>query len=217
MFAMLAVHDLPMFVLAGLLLAMSPGPDTAYILRRSGRQGWRGGSAAALGIALGIWVHILAAAAGFSALILASASAFTAAKLVGAGYLFYLGIAAILRSAKGSSRYRFIENSMADASSRAIFWQGFLTNVLNPKVALFFLAFLPQFINAGPGSKAVSFLFLGVVFDVVGTSWNLFIARAAVQVASWAKGSTAMFDWIDRSVGGIFIYLGLRLAIADRH
>jgi len=100
-------------------------------------------------------------------------------------------------------------------STNQIFWQGFLTNVLNPKVALFFLAFLPQFINSGTVSKATSFLFLGLVFDVVGTLWNLAVARTAARVARWARGPTQLFDWIDRTIGAVFIYLGFRLATAE--
>jgi threonine/homoserine/homoserine lactone efflux protein len=213
---MLGVHNLAVFILAGLLLAMAPGPDTAYILGRSAQRGWRGGSVAAAGIALGIWVHILAATAGLSALLLASARTFAVVKLVGAGYLFYLGFRMILSSSNHANRKFPLQSALTDVSSKKIFWQGFFTNVLNPKVALFFLAFLPQFINSNAESKAISFLFLGLVFDVVGTFWNLLVAQAAARLASWAKESSKLSSWIDRTIGVIFIYVGFRLATAQQ-
>ncbi len=210
---MAGVHNLPMFIVAGLLLAMSPGPDTAYILGRSAQSGWRGGMVAALGIAVGIWVHILAAAIGLSALLMTSARAFMVTKLVGAAYLVFLGVKMI---ASTGQRQDFAMGRTPSATpTNQIFWQGFLTNVLNPKVALFFLAFLPQFINSGTASKAASFLFLGLVFDVVDTSWNLTVAGTAARFARWARGSTRLTDWIDRTIGGVFIYLGFRLATVE--
>ena len=210
---MVGVHNLPMFIVAGLLLAMSPGPDTAYILGRSAQSGWRGGMIAAMGIAVGIWVHILAAAIGLSALLMTSARAFMVTKLVGACYLVFLGLKMI--ASAGERRGFATGRTPAPTPTNQIFWQGFLTNVLNPKVALFFLAFLPQFINSGTVSKAASFLFLGLVFDVVGTSWNLTVAGTAARFARWARGSTRLTDWIDRTIGGVFIYLGFRLATVE--
>jgi len=210
---MAGVHNLPMFIVAGLLLAMSPGPDTAYILGRCAQSGWRGGMVAAMGIAVGIWVHILAAAIGLSALLMTSARAFAVTKLVGAAYLVFLGLKMI--ASTGRRRNLALGTRPASTSTNQIFWQGFLTNVLNPKVALFFLAFLPQFINSGTASKAASFFFLGLVFDVVGTLWNLTVAGTAARFARWAKGSTRLTDWIDRTIGGVFIYLGFRLATVE--
>jgi threonine/homoserine/homoserine lactone efflux protein len=97
-----------------------------------------------------------------------------------------------------------------------IFWQGFLTNVLNPKVALFFLAFLPQFINSGAESKALAFVFLGFVFDVAGTLWNLLVAVTAARVAGWVRESTQLWSWVHRAIGAVFVYLGFRLAFAEQ-
>ena len=210
---MIGVHDLPIFLVAGLLLAMSPGPDTAYILGRSAQHGWRGGALAALGIAVGIWVHILAAAVGLSGLLMASSRAFMVAKLVGAAYLLFLGFKMLVST--GQRLSPLPGSATSPTSAGQIFGQGFLTNVLNPKVALFFLAFLPQFINSDTPSKATSFLFLGLVFDVVGTLWNLVVARTAAQLVGWAKGSRRLLNWIDRTIGAVFIYLGLRLATAE--
>ncbi len=204
-----------MFVLAGLLLAMSPGPDTAYILGRSAQHGWRGGSLAALGIALGIWVHILAAAAGISALLLASGNAFAVAKLLGGAYLTYLGLRMIFQKRR-SGGTALARTGQTGAPTKEIVWQGFLTNVLNPKVAIFFLAFLPQFIDADAKSKASAFVFLGLIFDFVGTLWNLVVARTAARLADWANKSAGVLEWPDRIMGTIFIYLGLRLATAEQ-
>src|ERR1700722_2527923 len=129
-------------MLSGFLLNITPGPDTLYIVGRGSTQGWRAGAVAALGIGAGTLVHICAAALGLSAILAASATAFTAVKLVGAAYLLYVGIT-LLRSASAihSSTVTVVPRT---ATLRGIFIQGLLTNVLNPKVALFFLAFLPQ-------------------------------------------------------------------------
>src|SRR5450755_1235569 len=161
---MFGTHDLWLFVLSGLLLNITPGPDTLYIIGRSSTQGWRAGAVAALGIGAGTLVHICAAALGLSAILAASATAFTAVKFIGAAYLLYVGLS-LIRSA-GASQSSPSAVVARPASIRSIFIQGFLTNVLNPKVALFFLAFLPQFVSSAAPSKPAAFLFLGAVFDV---------------------------------------------------
>src|SRR5204863_5784822 len=142
---MTGIHDLWLFILSGLLLNMTPGVDTLYIVGRGTAQGFRAGAVAALGIAGGCVVHTLAAAVGLSAVLATSATAFMVVKWIGAAYLVYLGVTLLLTR----SRARVGGPSApAPASPQRIFAQGFLTNVLNPKVALFFLAFLPQFIAA---------------------------------------------------------------------
>jgi threonine/homoserine/homoserine lactone efflux protein len=202
-------HDLPLFVLSGLLLNLTPGPDTLYIVGRSTTQGWRAGAIAALGIGAGIFIHISAAAVGLSALLAASATAFTVIKIAGAIYLVYVGIS-LLRSSQPAAR----ANPAAPASLRTIFLQGFLTNVLNPKVALFFLAFLPQFVDPSAPSKALAFLFLGVIFNLNGTLWNLLVAWSSARVGAAAARNGTLFRWFNRCVGGLFIWLGLRLAFS---
>ncbi len=211
---MLGVHDFWLFVASGLLLAMSPGPDTAYIVGRSSQLGWRGGAMAVLGIAVGIWVHILCAAAGVSALLLTSAKAFAVIKLAGAAYLLYLGIKLLV--SKSHRPPVSDTGGQPAATATRVFWQGFLTNVLNPKVALFFLAFLPQFIAVGTGSKTASFLFLGLSFDILGTVWNLLVAFVAAHVARRIQRVSLFSLWINRALGGMFIYVGLRLARAQQ-
>ena len=154
---MLGTHDLWLFVLSGLLLNITPGPDTLYIVGRSSAQGVRGGAVAALGIGAGALVHICAAALGLSAILAASATAFTVVKIVGAVYLVYVGIS-LMRSRR-STPSAPLASEYRPTRLRAIFFQGFLTNVLNPKVALFFLAFLPQFVLADAPSKAAGIPF----------------------------------------------------------
>jgi threonine/homoserine/homoserine lactone efflux protein len=209
---MLGTHDLVLFVGSGLLLNVTPGPDTLYIVGRSTTQGLRAGVVAALGIGAGTLVHISAAAFGLSAILAASAGAFTAIKLIGAAYLVYVGLSLAL-----SSRNPLEEAGtppLAPASLGTVFMQGFLTNVLNPKVALFFLAFLPQFVATDAANKALAFLFLGLVFNVNGTLWNLFVAWSAARVTAGLRQRAAALKWFNRCVGGIFVALGIRLALA---
>jgi threonine/homoserine/homoserine lactone efflux protein len=205
---MFGTHDLWLFVLSGLLLNVAPGPDTFYILGRTATQGWRGGAVAALGIGSGCFVHIFAAALGLSALLAASATAFAVLKWVGGAYLVWMGIA-MLRS---TSRALEPDAQAPQLRLRRVFAQGFATNALNPKVALFFLAFLPQFIAPDAPHKALAFVFLGCVFNFNATLWNLFVAWSAARIANRMKDSKAVRTWINRSIGGVFIYLGVRLA-----
>ena len=199
-------------MLSGLLLNITPGPDTLYIVGRSSTQGWRAGALAAFGIGAGTLVHICAAALGLSAILAASAAAFTAVKIVGAGYLLYVGVTLIWSSrAAGSSPGATV---FRPASMRGIFVQGFLTNVLNPKVALFFLAFLPQFVAADASSKPLAFLFLGALFDFNGTIWNLLIAWSTAHLSSRLALGGAFKQWFNRCVGAVFIFIGVRLALA---
>ncbi len=210
---MFGTHDLWLFVLSGFLLNITPGPDTLYIVGRGSTQGLRAGSIAALGIGAGTLVHICAAALGLSAILAASATAFTVVKYVGAAYLLYVGVS-LIRAAGGAA----VSSPSADIARRAalrgIFVQGFLTNVLNPKVALFFLAFLPQFVAPDAGSKPLAFLFLGVVFDFNGTLWNLFIAWSTARLSRRLMPSAAFKRWFNGCVGSVFVVIGVRLALA---
>ena len=205
-------HDLLLFVVSGLLLNVTPGPDTLYIVARGTTQGFRAGATAALGIGAGILVHIAAAALGLSAILALSGTAFTIVKLTGAVYLVYVGISLMRSSDQPFEAGSTIE--LAPAPLRTVFLQGFLTNVLNPKVALFFLAFLPQFVDPDAPSKALAFLFLGAIFNVNGTLWNLFVAWSAARVTAGLRQRAAALKWFNRCVGGIFVALGIRLALA---
>ncbi|MEP6883558.1 MAG: LysE family translocator [Gammaproteobacteria bacterium] len=209
---MLGTHDLWLFVLSGLLLNITPGPDTLYIVGRSSSQGWRAGAVAALGIGSGALLHICAAALGLSALLAASATAFTTVKIIGAAYLVYVGISMIFTNKSAQSPP--ITSGNRPASLRGIFFQGFLTNVLNPKVALFFLAFLPQFVMSDAPSKPLAFFFLGAIFDVNGTLWNLLVAWSTARISSRLAAGGTFKKWFNRSVGSIFVLVGIRLALA---
>ena len=207
---MFGTTDLALFVVAGLLLNITPGPDTLYILGRTASQGWRGGTVAALGIGAGLFAHTFAAAVGLSALLAASATAFTILKWVGAAYLVYVGVSLLIARPAIQER----TSALRAVKLRTVFLQGFLTNVLNPKVALFFLAFLPQFVDPGASNKTLTFLFLGFVFNFNGTLWNLFVAWWAARVASSLNSSHHFALWLNRTVGALFVYLGIRLVIS---
>ena len=210
---MLGIHDLPLFIVSGLLLNITPGPDTAYIVGRSAQLGWRGGAAAAIGISCGCLVHVFACAAGLSALLAASSAAFTAIKWLGAAYLCFIGLKMLL-SREGSRGPTEEMRSREDAASLGrVFWQGALTNVLNPKVALFFLAFLPQFVTADSTHKALAFLVLGAIFIFNGTLWCLGVAAFAARTAHRIRQSGRAMVWINRALGTMFVYLGARLAL----
>jgi len=210
---MFGIRDLPLFIAAGLLLNATPGADTLYILRRSAAQGFRGGCLAALGISAGCFVHIAAAALGISALLLASETAFTTIKVVGALYLLYLGLS-LLRSRQASSTEG--ESAPPGSQGTKIFLQGFLTNVLNPKVALFFLAFLPQFIESGAINKSAGICVLGLIFVCNGTLWNILVAFAASTFSTHFDRAAPVRTWLNRTAGAMFIYFGIRLSIAVR-
>jgi threonine/homoserine/homoserine lactone efflux protein len=153
-------------------------------------------------------VHIVAAAVGISALIATSSLAFTALKIIGALYLCYVGLSMLLGSSAAPHK---MDSAPPLLTPRKIFLQGFLTNALNPKVALFFIAFVPQFIRADVQNAPLAFLLLGSIFNTTGTVWNLFVAwlasraRARFQQSAWAL-------WLNRCIGGVFVAVGVKLA-----
>jgi threonine/homoserine/homoserine lactone efflux protein len=213
---MLGIHDLWLFVVSAVLVNISPGPDSAYIVGRSLQLGWRAGMMAALGISCGCLVHVFGTAVGLSALLMASSVAFTVIKWVGAAYLCYIGITMLL-SRRNSEADVAAAASGAVAprpclSLRQVFWQGVLTDVLNPKVALFFLAFLPQFVNADEPHKSAAFILLGLMFISTGTVWCFTIAALAARAAFRLRQSSRALVWINRALGGVFVYLGVRIA-----
>lgn len=210
---MLGIHDLPLFIASGLLLNITPGPDTAYIVGRSAQLGWRGGAAAAIGISCGCLVHVFACAAGLSALLAASSAAFTAIKWLGAAYLCFIGLKMLLSREGSHGPGEEMQSREDTASLGRVFWQGALTNVLNPKVALFFLAFLPQFVSADSTHKALAFLLLGAIFIFTGTLWCLGVAAFAARTAHRIRQSGRAMVWINRALGTMFVYLGARLAL----
>jgi threonine/homoserine/homoserine lactone efflux protein len=209
---MLGIHDFWLFILSGLLLNITPGPDTVYIVGRGVQMGWRGGAIAALGISAGCLVHVFAAAIGLSTLLATSAAAFTAVKLIGAAYLLYMGVRMILARPGGHAADAV---AVPPLTFWQVFWQGVLTNALNPKVALFFLAFLPQFVDAQAPGKALAFITLGLVFIFNGTLWNLGTAAFSARAAGRMRQSRWLLLWINRALGGMFVALGVRMAMLE--
>jgi len=175
---------------------------------------------AALGIAAGLLVHIIAAAIGVSAVIVASAAAFAVLKWIGTLYLIYLGIQ-MLRSSFQTDKSPEQPQSHSPIDLRPpidlrhVFAQGLLTNVLNAKIALFFLAFLPQFVDTDAPSKAVAFMSLGLLFNIVGTAWNFGVAWFAGALTS-SKRYARIRVWLERGIGVLFVGVGVRLALAER-
>lgn len=209
-------HDLALFVIAGLLLNIAPGPDSLLIMSRSAAQGWRAGSAASLGIGTGTLVHVFAAALGLSAVLATSATAFAVVKYAGAAYLLYVGVMLLI----GTRRPGATDSGAAPAPPmplRKIFFQGFLTNVLNPKVAVFFLAFVPQFIDADAPNKALAFIALGAIFNVNSMLWCHFLALSTALASRRMRVSRRVGRWIERGIGAMFVSFGVKLALAERH
>lgn len=205
------VHDLALFVSAALLLNVTPGSDMLFVAGTGAARGRRAGVLAALGVGLGCTVHIALAALGLSALLAASDLAFTAVKLAGAAYLVWMGLG-MLRAAPSGAPVA------APAGGRSVFWQGALTNALNPKVALFFLAFLPQFVDAQGIERALAFVVLGLLFTTSGTVVNVVVALAAGSVARGLGGGRrgGVATLLQRAAGALFVGLGLRLAFSGR-
>jgi threonine/homoserine/homoserine lactone efflux protein len=210
---MLGIHDLPLFVAAGLLLNLTPGVDFLYVLGRGASRGFAAGVWAALGIGAGCFVHIVAAALGLSAVLASSASAFAVVKWVGAAYLIYVGFTMVRQRARGEITPARTNDG---ASMRKVFWQGFATNVLNPKVALFFLAFMPQFIDVHSATKVQAFLLLGMIFNTTGTLWNIFVAAASAFIARRLEAASRAGLWLNRCLGTLFVALGVKLALTER-
>lgn len=204
------------FIAAGWLLNLTPGPDVLYIVSNALRHGARAGVVAGLGITTGCFVHIAAAAVGLSALMAASSTAFTLLKWLGATYLLWIGVR-MLFSRAAPTTLTSVEAPPVSLSVnwKSVFLGGFWTNALNPKVALFFLAFVPQFIAPDADNKALAFVLLGVLFNVnaipVNTGWALLAAWTARRVGAVQRG----LHWLDRVAGAMFIGFGLKLALAD--
>jgi len=205
---MFGIHDFGLFLAAAILLNLTPGPDTVYILGRSIAQGREAGIASALGISLGSIFHTCAAALGLSAILATSAVAFGAIKLLGGAYLIFLGIKMILDRRKQLS----LPSSFRRRTTSAAFRQGILTNILNPKVALFFLAFLPQFIDPGSNAKIAAFISLGLTFVTTGTMWCLVLAWFASEFSKRLRTNETISQWLNRTAGALFVFLGVRLA-----
>ena len=230
---MLETHQLLLFIAAGWLLNLTPGPDVLYIVSNALRSGTRAGIVAGLGVTAGCCVHIAAAAVGVGALLAASSTAFMVLKVVGAVYLVWMGVRMLWGGAKASgdsalaAQAPLLHSHLTDVAGvpvaplqplqplRRVFTGGFWTNVLNPKVALFFLAFVPQFIAPGTEHKALAFVALGVLFNVNAIPVNVGWAVAAGWLKRRVGAVQRGMRWLDRAAGVLFIGFGLKLALSD--
>ena len=208
-------QHLLLFIAAGWLLNLTPGPDVLYIVTNALRSGAKAGVVAGLGITAGCFVHVFAAALGVSALMAASATAFTVLKWLGAAYLLWLGIKLLLAKApQDGADLQALASSRPAAPLRKVFAGGFWTNVLNPKVAIFFLAFVPQFIAPDADHKALAFVLLGVIFNLNSVPVNSGWALAAAWMARRNAVQRGMHV-LDKAAGVMFIAFGLKLALTD--
>ena len=206
---MLGIHHYWLFIATAIVLVLTPGQDTFFILGRSLASGRSAGIAAALGITCGSIIHTLLAALGLSALLATSPYAFMAVKFAGAAYLLYIGVRALLSRAQGLPG---AEARGANGGYWPAFRQGIVSNLLNPKVALFFLALMPQFISAGSTQKVAAFLLLGLSFMTLGVIWCLVLALAAARLRATLMNRPSVATILNRVAGGMFIALGVRLA-----
>jgi RhtB (resistance to homoserine/threonine) family protein len=204
---MLGTIHLTTFIVSGFLLNLYPGQDTMYIISRSMSQGKKAGILSVLGISSGGLVHTLLAGLGLSSILAASGLAFHVIKITGALYLLYLGLRIIFSKHKNSNT----ETYLAKQTDFQIYKQGLLTNLLNPKVALFFLSFLPQFVNPENNYGALSFLFLGLTFLSTGTLWCLFVAVFSAAISEKIKKNAKITLIFEKITGLLFIGLGLNL------
>jgi len=198
------------FSIAAVLLLLTPGPAVLYIVARSVEQGRIAGLASVCGITTGTLVHVLAAALGLSALLASSALAFAVVKYAGAAYLIYIGVRRILtRTDVQTSQSKLPKRSLG-----RLYRDGFLVNLLNPKTALFFLAFLPQFIDPSRGAVAAQITFLGLLFTLMGLTSDSLYALIAGAAGRWVKRSGRYLRWERYVTGSVFIGLGVTAAVA---
>jgi threonine/homoserine/homoserine lactone efflux protein len=198
-----------LFITAVLLLVFMPGPNTLYIIARSVQQGRKAGLVSCLGVQLGTLFHIAAAAFGLSALLLSSALAFNVVKYLGAAYLVYLGIRTLM-----SKETPEAEEQLRKTKLSRVFYQGVVVNLLNPKTALFFFAFLPQFIDVERGSVAMQILLLGLILMTLGALSDLSYAAAAGGIGNWLRGNAKFYRFQRYFAGSVYIGLGAATAFA---
>ena len=201
-----------LFVGASIILCIVPGPDMIYLLTRTIAQGKKAGVAAALGINLGGYFHLTAAILGISAIIATSSLAFTILKWCGAVYLVYIGLQAIL----SSSTLKPDKSHNLSPPLKTIFWQGFVSDALNPKVAIFFISLLPQFIQPEAGNTINQLLMLGLTVNIIALPINLVIAWFSHSITKQLRQSNRVSKALNNAMGVVFIGLGLKLANEQR-
>ncbi len=207
---MLGIDHFFAFLFAGILLNLTPGSDTMYVLGRSISQGKKAGIYSALGIGAGCIVHILLATFGLSIIIRESRLLFDIIKYLGAAYLFYLGVRMWLE--KSENKFE-VTRTDEHLNLRQVFFSGAITNILNPKVAIFFIAFLPQFVRPDYPHPALPFFILGCTFNFTGVLWLLVLAVFASSMTTRIKENFRIKTWLDRLTGAVFILLGVKLAL----
>jgi len=206
----LSLSDLPVFLLAALILLLTPGPAVLYIVARSLDQGRLAGFVSVLSIEVGNFVHVLAATLGLSVILVSSALAFSVVKYLGAAYLIYLGVRRLLTRESAHQPTTFRRQSL-----RRIFRQGVIVAILNPKTALFFFAFLPQFVDASKGPVALQLFTLGSLFVLMAIVTDGLYALLAGSIGQWLKGTRTFLRFERYVVGAVYIGLGLTAALAE--
>ena len=207
---MIHLPNLPVFLLAALILLLTPGPAVLYIIARSMDQGRIAGFVSVVSIEVGNSFHVLAATLGLSAILLSSALAFTVVKYLGAFYLIYLGVRRLLTHTKNREIARFQQQSL-----RRVFSQGVLVAALNPRTALFFLAFLPQFVDPSAGSVTLQLLMLGGMFVMMAIITDGTYALLASTAGGWLKKNRSFLRAERYLVGSVYIGLGVTAALAE--
>jgi len=203
--------NLALFFAGSWMLILTPGPDMIYVITRGISQGRKAGMISAVGVTLGILVHTVFAAFGLAIILRTSALAFLAVKFAGAGYLIFLGVKTLL----DKSDFKLSRDTPKDGF-RKIFVQGVLSNVLNPKIALFFLAFLPQFVSSGRGSASIQMVYLGLAFALFGLVFLVFLGYFSGGIGLWLSQKQTFTEKIRWFTGSVLIALGIRLAFMER-
>jgi threonine/homoserine/homoserine lactone efflux protein len=211
---MFGIHHFFVFLSAGLLLNITPGPDMIYVATRSSSQGKMAGIVSSLGIGTGALIHIIAAAVGLSAIIFYSSITFEIVKWLGASYLIYLGIKSIFNAnVKNESHITF---AFKNESHLAIYKNAIFVDLLNPKVALFFFAFLPQFANPASPHFTLNIILLGLIFDTCGTIINILVAHFFAGLGKWLNGKAGFHKIKSWFSGSIYILLGIGIAASKK-
>lgn len=200
-----------MFIVSSLVLIVTPGQDMMLVMSRSISQGWRAGVITAAGVSAGLLGHSLLAALGLGAVLLASEMVFVTIKYVGAAYLIYLGIRLFVQE-----RGEIEVQGMAVICMKKLFFQGAFSNISNPKITIFYFAYLPQFIPAGSAHPTRMLFFLGVAFAALTFLVKGPVGYGAGMLSAWLRSHPAALSWINRTSGLILVALGLKLALARR-
>lgn len=200
-----------LFITVSWALIIAPGPDMLYVITRGMTHGRRAGMLSALGVICGILVHTTAAALGLTLIFQTSGMAFLVVKYLGAAYLIYLGI----KSWQEKNVFT-LQTSSSTVSSQQLFWQGVLSNVLNPKIAIFFLAFLPQFVDKSSNQVTLQLVTLGLTFAFLGLLFLVVVGYSSGTIGSWITRRPHFSQFLGRLSGGILVALGVRLALTER-